>query len=176
MERGMSEVAIIADSKGEGFNFARGVYNYLMLRQNMNFSVDLIDIEKTVFKDGEFKIRICDNIRRKRCFFIHDSNKKASEWFTELVFILEAMKSSSPEEINVVFPYTKFARQDRKDASRVCVNVKAVADIVSRYATRGMTVDLHAPQIQEYFDIPFDNLYSFPSLINYLKKNHPEIF
>ena len=172
----MEEVAIIADSKGRGYYFANGIYYYLMSRENRDFSVNLIDIEKVIFKDGEFKMRINENIRRKKCFFVHDSNKTACEWFTELVFILEAMRFSSPAEINVILPYTRFTRQDRKDESRVSVNIKAVADVVSKYADRGVTVDLHAPQIQEYFNIPFDNLYSFPSLINYLKKNHPEIF
>jgi len=171
----MEEVAIIADSKGKGHYIASGVYYYLMSRENRNFSVDLIDIEKTTFKDGEFKVRIAENIRRKKCFFIHDSNKEPSQWFTELIFVLNAISFSSPSEVNVIFPYTRFELQDRKDESRVSVDVKAVADIVSKYATRGLTVDLHAPQVQEYFSIPFDNLYSYPSLINYLKKNHPEI-
>ncbi|MDD5191742.1 MAG: ribose-phosphate diphosphokinase [Candidatus Nanoarchaeia archaeon] len=171
----MEEVAIIADSKGKGFEFAKGVYEYLK-NKGEGFSVRLIDIERTKFKDGEVKIRIGSNIRNAKCFLIHDSNKDPYEWFTELVFKLEAMNFSSPEEINVILPYTKFARQDRKDESRVSVNAKALADVISLYATRGMTVDLHNPQMQEYFSIPFDNLYSFISLVNYLKKNHPDIF
>lgn len=170
----MEEVAIIADSKGKGYDFARGVCDYLLKREGRSFSVKLIDIEKTSFKDGEFKIRIKENIRRKKCFLIHDSNKEPCEWLTELAFLLEAMTFSSPEEINVILPYTRFARQNRKEESRVSVNVKLIADLVSLYATRGMTVDLHAPGIQEYFSIPFDNLYSFPALIAHLQKNHPE--
>lgn len=170
----MEEVAIIADSQGKGYDFARGVYDYLLKRDGRSFSVKLIDIEKTSFKDGEFKIRIKENIRRKKCFLIHDSNKEPCSWLAELAFLLEAMTFSSPEEINVILPYTRFARQDRKEESRISVNAKLVADLVSLYATRGMTVDLHAPGIQEYFSIPFDNLYSFPVLINYLQKNHPE--
>jgi len=170
----MEEVAIIADSSGKGFGFAQGVYDYLKAKKDIDTT--LVDIEKSVFKDGEFKVRIKDNIRRKRCFLIHDSNKAPCEWFTELIFLLEALTFSSPEEINVVLPYTRFARQERKESSRVSVNAKALADVISMYATRGMTVDLHAGQMQEYFSIPFDNLYSFPSLINYLKKNHMDIF
>lgn len=171
----MEEVVIIADSKGKGFEFAKGIYNYLKAKEGKRFEVSLVDIEKFIFRDKEFKVKISENIRRKKCFFIHDSNKEPCEWFTELVFALEAMTFSSPEEINVVLPYTRFARQDRKDESRVSVNVKALADVVSLYANRGMTVDLHAPGIQEYFKIPFDNLYSFPSLINYLIKNHKDL-
>lgn len=108
-------------------------------------------------------------------FFVHDSNEQPSRWFTELAFVLDAMKFSSPTEINVVLPYTRFARQDRKDESRVGVSAKAVARLISDYADRAMTVDLHVPQMQEYFDIPFDNLYSFPSLISYLRERHTEI-
>jgi len=171
----MEEVAIIADSKGKGYEFVKGVYNYLKRKENPEFSVCLIDIERTVFKDGEVKIRIAENVRNKKCFLIHDSNKPPYEWFTDLVFKLEAMTFSSPKEVNIVLPYTRFARQDRKDESRVSVNAKALADVVSLYANRGMTVDLHTPQMQEYFGIPFDNLYSVTSLINYLKKHHSNI-
>lgn len=170
----MEEVVLIADFSGKGYGFALGVYEYLKNKKNID--VKLVDIEKTVFKDREFKVRIAENIRRKKCFLIHDSNKEPCEWFTELIFLLEALRFSSPEEINAILPYTRFARQDRKESSRVSVNAKAVADVVSLYADRGMTVDLHAPGMQEYFSIPFDNLYSFPSLINYIKKNHAEIF
>jgi ribose-phosphate pyrophosphokinase len=168
----MEEVAIIVDSKSRGYDFAKGVFEYLERKEREGFSVGLIEMEKKSFKDGEFKIKIAENIRGKRCFLIHDSNKNPSEWFTELIFMLEATTFSSPKEINIVLPYTRFARQDRKDESRVSVNAKALADCVSLYADRGMTVDLHAPQIQEYFKIPFDNLYSLMSLINYLQKKH----
>jgi len=170
----MEEVVIIADSQGKGHDFVKGVYDYVLKREGRNFSVKLVDVEKTHFKDGEFKVRIKENIRRKKCFLIHDSNKEPCSWLTELAFLLEAMTFSSPDEINVILPYTRFARQDRKEESRVSVNAKLVADLVSLYSTRGMTVDLHAPGIQEYFSIPFDNLYSFPALISHLQKNHPE--
>jgi ribose-phosphate pyrophosphokinase len=171
----MEEVAIIADSKGEGVEFAKGVYSYLKTKEGKDFSVSWVNLEKTVFRDKEFKMKIADNIRGKNCFFIHDSNKNPTDWFTELIFTLEATTFSSPKEVNVVLPYTRFARQDRKEESRVSVNAKALADTMSLYATRGMTVDLHTPQMQEYFRIPYDNLFSVTSLINYLKKNHFEI-
>lgn len=171
----MEEVAIITDSKGEGYDFAKGIFNYIKERESRKFPISLIDIKKSVFKDGEFKIKICNNIRRKKCFLIYDSNKQPSDWMTELLFTLQAMTSSSPSEINVILPYTKFARQERKDESRISVNAKVLADTISLYANLGMTVDLHAPQIQEYFEIPFDNLYSFPVLVNHLQKYHNEI-
>jgi len=170
----MEEVALIVDPKSKGYGFAKGIYDYLKMKESKEFSVNLINMDKSTFKDGEFKIKIAENIRGKRCFLIHDSNKNPSEWFTELIFVLEATTFSSPKEINIVLPYTRFARQERKDESRVSVNAKALADCVSLYADRGMTVDLHAPQMQEYFSIPFDNLYSLTSLLNYLQKNHSD--
>jgi ribose-phosphate pyrophosphokinase len=171
----MEGVAVISDFQGKGYDFALRVYDYLKSKESGTFPVKLINIEKTQFKDGEFKLKIEDNIRRKKCFYIHDSNKPPCEWLTELAFGLEAMTFSSPDEINLILPYTRFARQDRKEASRVSVNARVVADIVSLYATRGITVDLHTAQMQEYFSIPFDNLYSFPVLIGHLNKNHPNI-
>jgi len=173
--RKMEEVVIIADSKGKGYDFAKGIYAYLGKEEEKDISVKLIDIMITRFKDGEPKIKIAENIRRKTCFFIHDSNKDPYQWFTELEFTLEAMKSSSPAETNVVFPYMRFSRQDRKDESRVSSNAKVVANAVSKYADRCMTVDLHSPQIQEFFNIPVDNLYSFPTLINYLQENYSSL-
>ena len=168
----MGEVAIIADSGGKGYDFARGVYNYVADKKERDFSISMIDLETTNFKDGEFKVRIKDNIRRKNCFLIHDSNQEPSKWFTSLAFVLDAMAFSSPAEINLIMPYTRFARQERKEDSRVSVNAKVLANLVSDYADRGLAVDLHAPQMQEYFSIPFDNLYSFPSLITHLRSHH----
>ena len=166
---------IVADPSGRGYGFAKGIYDYICDKEGREFSISFADIERTVFRDGEYKMRISHNIRRKKCFYVHDPNKEAKQWITDLLFVLEAMGDSSPSEVNVVFPYFRFARQDRKDASRVCVNSKAIADLVTLYADRGLTIDLHAPQIQEYFNIPFDNLFSFPVLVHYLKSKHPEL-
>jgi ribose-phosphate pyrophosphokinase len=171
----MEQVAIIADPEGEGYYFAKGIYNYLKTKEGDDFCVDLIEVNITNFRDGEFKVKIKENLRRKKCFLVLDSNKEPCRWFTELAFKLDAMRFSSPAEVNLVLPYVRFARQDRKDESRVGVSSKVLAKMISLYATRVLSVDLHVPQIQEYFDIPLDNLYSFPSLVNYIKKKHPEM-
>src|SRR3989338_11157522 len=117
----VKEVAIIADSKGEGFYFAKGIYEYLRRKNKRKVSAELVDVERTDFRDGEFKVRISENIRRRMCFFVHDSNKEPCRWFTELTFVLNAMAFSSPEEVNVVLPCMRFPRQDRKSESRVSV-------------------------------------------------------
>jgi len=166
---------IIADPGGRGYDFAKGIYRHVCEVEGREFPVTFADIWRTEFRDGEYKLRISHNVRRKKCFYVHDPNKAPTQWVTDLLFVLEAIKDSSPSEINVIFPYLRFARQDRKDESRVGVNVKAVADMVSFYANRGLTIDLHAPQIQEFFNIPFDNLFSSPVVINYLKRVHPEL-
>ena len=171
----MVETVIIADSKGKNYAFARKIYEYLLEIERRDFPVKLTDVEKVDFKDTEFKLLIKDNIRRRKCFFIHDSNKAPCQWYTELNFVLEAMTFSDPAEITAILPYTRFARQERKDESRVSVNAKALANMVSTYATRGMTVDLHNPAMQSYFNRPFDNLYSFPALIEHFQKNHPSL-
>ena len=168
-------VAIIGDLKGKGAYFIQGVYDYISDKQERGFPVELIDIETTTFKDNEFKVRIKENVRGRSCVFIHDPNQEPAMWFTKLAFITDALKFSASKERITVLPYMHYQRQDRKDESRVGVSAKVVADITSLYSTRGMTVDLHAPQIQEYFSIPFDNLYSFPTLVKHLKTNHPEM-
>ncbi len=165
---------IIADPDGKGYGFAKSVCDYVKNRPGRKFSMGMNHVLKTGFTDGEYKLRIRDNIRRKRCFYFHDPNKDAKLWVSDLLFALEAISTSSPTEINVVFPYFRYARQDRKDASRASVNSKAIADMVSHYADRGLTIDLHAPQIQEFFGIPFDNLESSRVLINHLRSEHRE--
>jgi ribose-phosphate pyrophosphokinase len=170
----VEEAMIIADPKGKGFEFAQGIYDYIIQREAGAYPLEMNFVDLTEFPDGEPLAKIRHNIRRKKCFFVHDSNKDSKTWYLELNWVLEAMGSSSPSEINVVLPYFKFARQDRKHQSRVSVNAKAVANDISNYADRGMTVDLHSPQIQEFFSIPFDNLFSFPDLIKFVKLHHSE--
>jgi len=170
----MESAIIIGDPKSKGYGFVQGIFDYICRKEGRGFLVNLGRMDRTEFKDGEYKLKISHNIREKKVFFIHDSNKEPTKWLTDLIFVLDAMRYSSPSEINVVLPYTRFARQDRKDESRVSVNIKAVADIVSFYAHRGLTIDLHAPQIQEFFGIPFDNLFSHPVVIDHLREKHPE--
>ncbi len=172
MEKG---VAIIADPNGRGYNFAKGIYNDISSRPGRNFDVKFIDIDVKKFKDGESKVRIKDNIRGRRCYFIHDSNNLPNDWYVQLEFAIQAMRFSSKNEVNVILPYTRFARQDRKDESRVSVNFKALARMISHYADRVMTVDLHNSTTSGFFDIPCDELSSAPSVVDYIVKNHWEI-
>lgn len=131
-------------------------------------------IERIVFRDNEVKIRIKNNIRKSECFFIHNSNLNPSQWFLELALVNEALYNSSAAEITNVLPYLRFSRQDRKDKSRVAVNAKVVANVINSYANRVLTLDVHSPQIALAYNVPFDNLYSFPIVIRYLMKNYSQ--
>jgi len=173
----MDGAVIIADPSTKGYSFARGVYEDVATRARKDFEVQFVGLERTVFQDGEFKLKIAKNVRGQRAYIIHDPNKEASQWMADLVFSLQAATNSSPSMVSVVLPYMRFARQDRKDESRVAVNAKAVCDVMAMYAQNAMSIDLHAPQIQEYpqSTFPFDNLSSAPVLARHLEKRHGDL-
>ena len=169
----MYKCSIIANPEGNAWKFAQEVYEKLKGRDG---KYELNEVEVKRFRDGEIKPRIRENIRRKNCFFIHDSSLSPSEWFLQLDLVNETMRNSSAQEITDVLPYLKFGRQDRKDESRVSISSKAVADMISKYANRVLTLDVHNPSIGGFYSIPFDNLYSFMTVIDYLNKNHSGFF
>ncbi|MEM4259419.1 MAG: ribose-phosphate diphosphokinase [Candidatus Pacearchaeota archaeon] len=163
---------IIADPEGAGWGFAKAIFDNLRV---MSEQFELSEILIKEFHDGELKPKIKENIRGKKCFFIHDSNKHPLRWFTELCLVNQALKKSSASEIVDVLPYMRFARQDRKDESRVPINAEVVADIIELYADGVLTLDVHNPAIDGFFKKRFDNLYSFSTVVKYLKENCPEI-
>jgi len=159
--------SIIANPEGKSWNFAKKVYENLKERDG-KYELNEVSVKK--FRDGELKPKIKDNIRRKNCFFIHDSTLPPCEWLTQLALINGTMKNSSAQEINDVLPYLAFSRQDRKDESRVPISSKVVADIIGLYANRVLTIDVHNPAIEGDYKVPFDNLHSFKTVIDYLNK------
>ena len=164
--------SILADPEGRAWTFASSIYENLS-RRSEKFELNEINIKR--FRDNEIKVKIKDNIRRKNCFFIHDSSKQPADWFLELVLVNEALKYSSAHEITDVLPYMRFSRQDRKDESRVAVSARALSDVISIYSNRVLTIDIHNSSIPSFYRIPFDNLYSSGVLYEYLNSNHPEI-
>lgn len=165
------ECMIIANPEGKAWDFACSVYEDLS-RRNKKYHLNEFRVKR--FRDDEIKVKIKENIRRKNCFFIHDSSLKPADWMMQLIFANEAMKNSSANEIINVLPYMKFGRQDRKDESRVAINARAIADAISLYANRVLTVDAHFTQIQGFYRVPLDNLYSCNVLLGYLQEKHPE--
>jgi len=124
----------------------------------------------TRFADGELKIKLQENIRGRDVFIIQ-STPPPAENILELLLFLDAAKRASADRITAVIPYFGYARQDRKDEPRVPISAKLIADLLARSgASRVLTMDLHAEQIQGYFDIPVDHLYAAPVFIDYYQK------
>jgi ribose-phosphate pyrophosphokinase len=122
------------------------------------------------FADGELKIKIEENIRGRDVFIVQSTFAPA-ENILELLLFLDAAKRASADRITAVIPYFGYARQDRKDEPRVPISAKLIANLLAvSGASRILTIDLHAEQIQGFFDIPVDHLYSVPVFIEYYGK------
>jgi ribose-phosphate pyrophosphokinase len=123
------------------------------------------------FADGELKVKIEENIRGRDVFIVQ-STYPPSDNILELLLFLDAARRASADRITAVIPYFGYARQDRKDEPRVPISSKLIANLlVSSGANRILTMDLHAEQIQGYFDIPVDHLYAVPVFVQYYQKH-----
>jgi ribose-phosphate pyrophosphokinase len=124
-----------------------------------------------VFSDGEMWVKYNENIRGCDVFLVQSTNPPA-ENLLELLIMIDAAKRASARMVAAVIPYFGYARQDRKDQPRVSITAKLVANLITKAgADRIITMDLHAPQIQGFFDIPVDHLYSSAVLVKYFKNN-----
>jgi ribose-phosphate pyrophosphokinase len=128
-------------------------------------------MENQRFPDGEIFIKYCQNIRNSHIFLIQPICDPINESLMELLIMIDAAKRASASKITAVIPYYAYARQDRKDQPRVPITAKLVANLLTvAGATRILTMDLHAQQIQGFFDIPVDHLYASPVIVPYLKQ------
>jgi len=125
------------------------------------------------FSDGEISVQIAESVRGKDVFIIQPTSAPANDHLMELLIMTDALKRSSAKSITAVVPYYGYARQDRKAAPRVPISAKLVANLMETAGiTRMVTVDLHASQIQGFFDIPVDNLYGAILFIDYIKSKN----
>ena len=132
--------------------------------------LNLGDMEVEHFADGEFSVYYKDSIRGKDVFLVQ-STYPSSDNIMELLLMIDAAKRASAHYIAAVIPYFGWARQDRKDKPRVSIGAKLMADLLSTAGvTRLITMDLHADQIQGFFDVPVDHLYASTVFIDYLRK------
>ena len=123
------------------------------------------------FADGEIYIEINENIRGNSIFLLQSISSPANDNLMELLLCIDALKRSSAKNITAVIPYFGYARQDRKVAPRTSISAKLVSNLITKAgADRVVTVDLHAGQIQGFFDIPVDNLFSTPIFSKHIKK------
>jgi ribose-phosphate pyrophosphokinase len=128
--------------------------------------------EVKTFSDGEIQIEIIENVRLKDVFVLQSTCSPVNDNLVELLLMIDAFKRSSARRITVVIPYFGYARQDKKVAPRVPISAKLVADMITLAgANRIITMDLHAGQIQGFFNIPVDNLFAAPVLIDYMRNN-----
>lgn len=142
------------------------------IAKKLNKPLGLIELKR--FSDGEIWVKFLENIRGSDIFIVQSTNPPA-ENLLELLIMVDAAKRASANRITAVIPYFGYSRQDRKDQPRVSITAKLVANLITiAGADRVITMDLHAAQIQGFFDIPFDHLYGssiFSGLFNDIKEN-----
>ncbi|TDG75946.1 ribose-phosphate diphosphokinase [Lactobacillus pasteurii] len=127
------------------------------------------------FSDGEIQINIDDSVRGKDVYLVQSTSDPVNDNLMELLIMIDAVRRASARTINLVIPYYGYARQDRKTRAREPITAKLVADMLQAAgADRVLSLDLHAPQIQGFFDIPVDNLMGAPLLADYFLSNHLE--
>ena len=137
--------------------------------------VDLGKLSVNRFSDGEIQINIEESVRGDNVYVIQSTSAPVNDNLMELLIMVDALRRASAKTINVVMPYYGYARQDRKARSREPITAKLVADMLQTAgADRILSLDLHAPQIQGFFDIPVDNLMGAPLLADYFLRNHLE--
>jgi len=130
----------------------------------------------TSFPDGETFVKIEENVRGEDVFIVQSTSPPTNHNLMEMFIMMDAVRRASASRITAVMPFYGYARQDRKDQPRVPITAKLVANLlVAAGANRILAMDLHAQQIQGFFDIPVDHLYAAPVMYEYLKKKKLEI-
>lgn len=132
--------------------------------------IELSDARISTFADGESYIQIKENVRGSDVFVVQPTCGPVNQHLMELLLIVDALKRSSADRITAVLPYFGYARQDRKDRPRVPISARLVASLIERAGVdRVLALDLHAAQIQGFFDIPVDHLFATPVLLEYFR-------
>jgi len=138
------------------------------IAQHLNVRLASADVDR--FRDGEISVRINESVRGIDVFIVQSTHAPADN-LLELLLMIDAAKRASARRVTAVIPYFGYARQDRKDQPRVPISAKLVANLITAAgADRVLTMDLHAAQIQGFFDIPLDHLYSSPIFVDFFKK------
>jgi ribose-phosphate pyrophosphokinase len=128
--------------------------------------------ERGQFSDGETRFQILENVRGADVFVVQACSQPIDPHIMELLLMIDAFKRASAWRVTAVIPYYAYARQDRKDRPRVPISAKLIADLLETAgASRALTLDLHAPQIQGYFNVPVDHLFAAPVLVEYFQSN-----
>ncbi len=135
--------------------------------------VDLGKAEVKSFSDGEICVEVQESVRGMEVYVVQSTSSPGNKNLMELLIMVDALKRASAQGITAVIPYYGYARQDRKVAPRTPITAKLVADLLEvAGATRMLCIDLHAGQIQGFFNVPVDNIFSTPILLDYIKKRY----
>ena len=129
--------------------------------------IELSSCDVKRFADGEVQLNIDETVRGHHVFVVQSTNKPVNENYMELFIMIDALKRASAKSINVIMPYYGYSRQDRKAAARQPISAKLMADLQTAGANRVLSMELHADQIQGFFDIPIDNFRALPILAEY---------
>jgi ribose-phosphate pyrophosphokinase len=160
----MQRIKLFAGSSNPGL--ADNVASYL--------DIQLGKAEIGTFSDGEVMVEISENVRGSDCFVLQSTCSPANTHVMELLIMVDALRRSSAARITAVIPYYGYARQDRKVRPRVPITAKLIADLISTPGTdRVLCIDLHAGQIQGFFNIPVDNVYATPVLLEEIRARYP---
>ena len=138
-----------------------------------SIGLELAKCTISTFPDGETFVKIEENVRGEDVYIVQSTSPPTNHHYMEMFIMMDAVRRASAKRITAVLPFYGYARQDRKDQPRVPITAKLVANLlVAAGASRILTMDLHAQQIQGFFDIPVDHLYAAPVMYEYLKKKH----
>jgi len=158
----------------EGISFFTGSAHRDLAQEIANYlDIPVADATVTKFSDGEIMVQIHENVRGSDVFILQPTCMPVNHHIMELLLMVDALKRASARRITAVIPYYGYARQDRKVQPRVPISAKLVADLITAAGTnRILTMDLHAAQIQGFFNIPVDNLYAAPVLLEYVRNKY----
>lgn len=163
---------ILANPKGKSWDLAN-LINERLKNRRPYFEINPVDIR--TFRVGEDKTKIQNNVREGWCFYIADSNENPNDWFARIALVNQTLHISGAEKVIDILPHMFYSRQDRKDESRVPISARVIADTISKDGDHVITLDVHAPQVQGFYNIPFDSLPSLGTVAGYLERHHPFI-
>src|SRR5262247_1088758 len=177
MRRPLSGEGLLSTGFGDMKVFTGSAHPLLAREIASSLGIPLGQARLRRFPDGEVSFQIDENIRGADVFIVQPTSSPADQHLMELCVMIDAFRRSSAARITSVIPYYGYARQDRKDKPRVPISAKLVANLLSAAGTnRVLTMDLHKPQIQGFFDIPVDHLFAAPVIIEYLSRlNYPQL-
>lgn len=171
----MKDVILLADPESKVWNFSKAIKKYI--EETKEQEIQLSKVEIDLFRNKETKMHVPENVRTKDVYFIHDSSKNPSQWWTDMLLIKDLLNNASANSVSFVLPSMLWSRQDRKDKPHVPISARAVARSITPGTHRIITMDLHAAQIQGFYPetLPVDNLYSFPKIIRHLREKHASL-